>query len=195
MAATPQGDRAHMATPDPDEIAFSDFMAARWNAVIWMMQYERFAPAMRFVFLPDLTPIEVSVHAIAAGQIDAWIFGLARGFDGEPGHPGAALALARQTLAKANARSLVPFKKVKVLAPIPRPGKIWCSGLNYRGHLEENPLPRATRGPGLMPGPLGLRAVSSVFLGSCCQWRLRSCGHDPLEPAGHRQGSAGQLGR
>ncbi len=28
---------------------------------------------------------------------------------------------------------------VKVLAPIPRPGKILCSGINYRGHMEENP--------------------------------------------------------
>jgi 2,4-diketo-3-deoxy-L-fuconate hydrolase len=28
---------------------------------------------------------------------------------------------------------------VKVLAPIPRPGKIFCSGLNYRSHVEENP--------------------------------------------------------
>jgi 2-keto-4-pentenoate hydratase/2-oxohepta-3-ene-1,7-dioic acid hydratase in catechol pathway len=28
---------------------------------------------------------------------------------------------------------------VKVLAPIPRPGKILCSGLNYRSHIEENP--------------------------------------------------------
>jgi len=29
--------------------------------------------------------------------------------------------------------------EVKILAPIPRPGKILCSGINYRGHLEENP--------------------------------------------------------
>jgi 2-keto-4-pentenoate hydratase/2-oxohepta-3-ene-1,7-dioic acid hydratase in catechol pathway len=28
---------------------------------------------------------------------------------------------------------------VKVLAPIPRPGKILCSGLNYNSHIEENP--------------------------------------------------------
>ena len=28
---------------------------------------------------------------------------------------------------------------VKLLAPIPRPGKIFCSGLNYRSHVEENP--------------------------------------------------------
>jgi 2-keto-4-pentenoate hydratase/2-oxohepta-3-ene-1,7-dioic acid hydratase in catechol pathway len=31
------------------------------------------------------------------------------------------------------------FSKIKVLAPIPRPGKIFCSGLNYRSHVEENP--------------------------------------------------------
>ncbi len=50
---------------------------------------------------------------------------------------------------------------VKILAPIPRPGKILCSGINYRGHMEENPgaklptepfffskLPSAVIGPG-----------------------------------------------
>lgn len=30
-------------------------------------------------------------------------------------------------------------KKVKLLAPIPRPDKILCSGLNYRSHVEEEP--------------------------------------------------------
>jgi 2,4-didehydro-3-deoxy-L-rhamnonate hydrolase len=50
---------------------------------------------------------------------------------------------------------------VKLFAPIPRPGKILCSGINYRGHLDENPgakmptepfffskLPTAVIGPG-----------------------------------------------
>lgn len=31
------------------------------------------------------------------------------------------------------------FGDVKLLAPLPRPGKILCSGLNYRSHVEENP--------------------------------------------------------
>jgi 2-keto-4-pentenoate hydratase/2-oxohepta-3-ene-1,7-dioic acid hydratase in catechol pathway len=31
------------------------------------------------------------------------------------------------------------LKKAKLLAPIPRPGKIFCSGLNYKSHIEENP--------------------------------------------------------
>jgi 2-keto-4-pentenoate hydratase/2-oxohepta-3-ene-1,7-dioic acid hydratase in catechol pathway len=53
------------------------------------------------------------------------------------------------------------LETVKLLAPVPRPGKILCSGINYRGHLEENPgaklpiepfffskLPTAVIGPG-----------------------------------------------
>lgn len=53
------------------------------------------------------------------------------------------------------------LSQVKVLAPIPRPGKIFCSGLNYRSHVEENPgatfladprffvkVPSAVIGPG-----------------------------------------------
>ena len=31
------------------------------------------------------------------------------------------------------------LEAVRLLAPIPRPGKILCSGINYRSHLQENP--------------------------------------------------------
>ena len=41
--------------------------------------------------------------------------------------------------AKKAAGAAYDLKKAKILAPIPRPGKIWCSGLNYRSHIEENP--------------------------------------------------------
>lgn len=54
-----------------------------------------------------------------------------------------------------------PLESVKLLAPIPRPGKVLCSGINYRGHMQENPgakmptepfffskLPSAVIGPG-----------------------------------------------
>jgi 2,4-didehydro-3-deoxy-L-rhamnonate hydrolase len=53
------------------------------------------------------------------------------------------------------------FDEVKLLAPVPRPGKILCSGINYASHKEENPnakmpdepfffskLPSAVIGPG-----------------------------------------------
>jgi 2-keto-4-pentenoate hydratase/2-oxohepta-3-ene-1,7-dioic acid hydratase in catechol pathway len=58
-------------------------------------------------------------------------------------------------------RATYLFEEVKVLAPIPRPGKILCSGINYRSHADENPnakmpsepfffakLPSAVIGPG-----------------------------------------------
>ncbi len=35
----------------------------------------------------------------------------------------------------------VPFADVRVLAPVPDPGKIVCIGLNYRDHAEESGLP------------------------------------------------------
>ena len=54
----------------------------------------------------------------------------------------AALKRARQALSFAQKNQKAGFTydvaEVKVLAPIPRPGKIFCSGLNYRSHVEEN---------------------------------------------------------
>ncbi len=53
------------------------------------------------------------------------------------------------------------FADITLLAPLPRPGKILCSGINYAGHKDENPnatmpdepfffskLPTAVIGPG-----------------------------------------------
>lgn len=58
------------------------------------------------------------------------------------------------------AQMIYPFDAVTIRAPL-RPGKILCSGINYRGHMEENPgakmpeepfffskLPSAVIGPG-----------------------------------------------
>ncbi len=62
-----------------------------------------------------------------------------------------------------------PVRGARLLAPIPRPGKILCSGVNYASHSEENPeavmptepfffskLPSAVIGPGeaiVIPSP------------------------------------------
>ena len=40
--------------------------------------------------------------------------------------------------AAARARRL-PRAEARLLAPVPRPGKVLCSGINYRGHAAENP--------------------------------------------------------
>ena len=37
--------------------------------------------------------------------------------------------------------ALVPLADVRLLAPVPRPGKIICIGLNYRDHAAESSLP------------------------------------------------------
>jgi 2-keto-4-pentenoate hydratase/2-oxohepta-3-ene-1,7-dioic acid hydratase in catechol pathway len=49
-----------------------------------------------------------------------------------------ALAFAEKNMKRASAFTY-DLSRVKVLAPIPLPGKIFCSGLNYRSHVEENP--------------------------------------------------------
>ena len=53
------------------------------------------------------------------------------------------LNAARQALRFASeagsAQIMLDFSEVRLLAPIPRPGKILCSGINYLSHKEENP--------------------------------------------------------
>ena len=88
---------------------------------------------------------------------------------GEP-----AMTAARDTLAFVARRPVLPVgarvahlvDEVKLLAPIPRPGKILCSGINYRGHVEENP---------------GARLPSEPFFFS----KLPSCVIGPGEPIVH----------
>ena len=81
----------------------------------------------------------------------------------------AGLNAAREVMAFMEKRPALPvgvqvahlLETAKLLPPIPRPGKILCSGINYRGHMEENPgaklptepfffskLPTAVIGPG-----------------------------------------------
>lgn len=56
-------------------------------------------------------------------------------------------------------RFVYNFDEVRLLAPIPRPGKILCSGINYRGHLEENP------GAKLPEFPFFFSKLPSVVIG------------------------------
>lgn len=77
----------------------------------------------------------------------------------------AALAAARKAVASARAKSLVPLRQARLLAPLSRPSKMLFSGVNYKSHLEEenmkpfqNPrcfskLPQTIIGPGA-PIPL-----------------------------------------
>src|SRR5262245_4998169 len=70
-----------------------------------------------------------------------------------------ALEAARDTLAFMAKRPALPvgerptylFDEVRILAPIPRPGKVLCSGLNYRSHVEENPNAKFLEHPRFFP--------------------------------------------
>jgi len=81
---------------------------------------------------------------------------------GEP-----ALTAARAALAFMAKRPALPVgqratylvEEVKLLAPIPRPGKILCSGLNYRSHVQENPNAKIPENPRF------LAKVPSVVIG------------------------------
>jgi acylpyruvate hydrolase len=50
----------------------------------------------------------------------------------------ALLAKARAAVASARATSIVALQDVTLKAPVPRPGKVLCIGLNYRSHAAES---------------------------------------------------------
>ncbi len=56
-------------------------------------------------------------------------------------------ALQRARDAIGSGRHRLPLASVTLEPPIPRPGKILCSGINYRGHAEENPNARMPEEP------------------------------------------------
>jgi 2,4-diketo-3-deoxy-L-fuconate hydrolase len=105
----------------------------------------------------------LAAHEAGDGASDGreWLgslLGLVRGGERARDAAREAVALAERS---GDARLVLPASAVRLLAPIPRPGKILCSGINYRGHLEENPgaklpetpfffskLPSAVIGPG-----------------------------------------------
>ena len=47
-------------------------------------------------------------------------------------------AAAKQLVDKTAANAALPLSQVKLLAPVPKPGKILCIGLNYRDHARES---------------------------------------------------------
>jgi len=53
----------------------------------------------------------------------------------------AAQAKARAWVAEAPADAIAPLESIQLLAPLPRPPKIICVGLNYRDHAEETNMP------------------------------------------------------
>ncbi len=109
----------------------------------------------------------IDLNAAHAGRLDrpnavlaATMIDLIRG--GEPARRKAsqALAFAQKNAGSARARAWTrDFANVQLLAPIPRPGKILCSGLNYRSHVQENPAAK------FLGDPRFFVKVSSAVIG------------------------------
>jgi hypothetical protein len=74
---------------------------SRWSAVIRIMDYHQsvLRSGFDFLFVPGQSPILGSARAVAAGELDAWLWGLATGFDGAGAPAAAALLLALWALA------------------------------------------------------------------------------------------------
>jgi 2,4-diketo-3-deoxy-L-fuconate hydrolase len=53
--------------------------------------------------------------------------------------PQSAAVVTELLQSKHNPNWVHDLEAVRLLAPVPRPGKILCSGINYRSHLQENP--------------------------------------------------------
>jgi hypothetical protein len=68
---------------------------SRWSAVIRIMEYHQSVArsGFDFLFAPGRSPILGAARAVAEGEIDAWLWGLATGFDGAAGSPAAAALL------------------------------------------------------------------------------------------------------
>src|SRR5262245_33271634 len=88
--------------------------------------------------LIDLNAAHSARAGSLAAPLAASMLDLIRGGDAALKRVKQALAFAEKNPRRASVFTY-DLDKVKVLAPIPRPGKIFCSGLNYRSHVEENP--------------------------------------------------------
>jgi len=78
--------------------------------------------------------------------------------------------LARAAVARQTAQAAGQFVKGKLLAPIPRPGKVICIGLNYRDHALESGQPIPTE-------PVCFGKFSSAVVGPEAQIQLPKVAH------------------
>jgi 2-keto-4-pentenoate hydratase/2-oxohepta-3-ene-1,7-dioic acid hydratase in catechol pathway len=79
---------------------------------------------------------EAHVGALAGdGIVDLTAAGVAETMIDLIAQGAAGLAKARAALGGAR----IPLASAELLAPVPRPGKVLCCGINYKSHADENP--------------------------------------------------------
>jgi hypothetical protein len=82
-----------LLTADWQEVT-RPIQAAQWEAAVQSGSYASHEPDFAFLFDPAQSPIWGSLRTTAAGELDTWLWKLARGWPGEPPHPAVALSLA-----------------------------------------------------------------------------------------------------
>lgn len=94
---------------------------------------------MRLVRLA--TPRREAVGAL----LPAGVLDLAAAVPGSPDSvvgllaaPEPVAAAVRRAVAAPDPTHVLPLDRVRLLAPVPRPGAIWCVGYNYRGHTVQD---------------------------------------------------------
>ena len=68
-------------------------LTARWPMVIRTMGYKSYEPELGFIWLIDQSPILGSARVLGQGQIDNWLWILAKGWTGREAQPAAAVAI------------------------------------------------------------------------------------------------------
>lgn len=90
--------------------------------------------------LIDVASAAVAIDPAASTRLSADMLTLVRAWDQSlPALRTLSAKLDQAGAAVETAPWSLDLAKTRILAPIPRPPKILCSGINYRGHLEENP--------------------------------------------------------
>jgi len=104
-----------------------------------VLTYARGAEEHAGILIDDTVyDIEACAAFFAAGPMPRRLMDiLETGKAGALGDLGRQLAAARQARAELPLACWAGIKEVRVLAPLPRPPKIICLGLNYRDHAEE----------------------------------------------------------
>jgi hypothetical protein len=69
-------------------------MAVNWPAVIELEHYRTFDPPKGFVWVAAESPVPGALRTLLRGWVDVWLWKVATGWEGRPGTPGVALALA-----------------------------------------------------------------------------------------------------
>ncbi|WP_448062334.1 fumarylacetoacetate hydrolase family protein [Cellulomonas hominis] len=77
--------------------------------------------------------------------VDAGVLDLGRAAPGTPdsvvgvlGAEASVRDVVRRAVAAPDPAHVLPSDEVRLLAPVPRPGAIWCIGYNYRGHTAQD---------------------------------------------------------